>query len=132
MFNFGKNKEEPKNIEELLAQFKKLKNDLRVISEELADLKKQNRFAVQKVGIVRFNPFREVGGDQSFSLALLDENEDGAVITSHYTRKENRIYGKPIKAGQSEYPLSEEEREAIKIAKNPKEKIANNGKNGKK
>jgi hypothetical protein len=76
------------------------------------------------VGIVRFNPFSEVGGDQSFSIALLNENDDGVVITSLYTRQENRVYGKPIKNSQSEYSLSEEEKKAIEKAiekaKNPK------------
>jgi len=72
------------------------------------------------VGIIRFNPFSEVGGDQSFSLALLNESNDGVVITSLYTRQENRVYGKPIKNGQSEYTLSEEEKQAIEKAKNSK------------
>jgi hypothetical protein len=120
MFNFGQSKKEPENIEEVLAQLRKLQENFKEVSEELEALKKQNKFAIQKLGIVRFNPFREVGGDQSFSLALLDDNNTGAVLTSHYTRKENRIYGKPLKEGKSEYPLSEEEQEAIKIAKNIK------------
>jgi hypothetical protein len=120
MFNFGKSKKEPENIEEVLDQLRKLQENFKKISEELEAQKKQNKFAIQKLGIVRFNPFREVGGDQSFSLALLDDNNTGAVLTSHYTRKENRIYGKPLKEGKSEYPLSEEEQEAIKIAKNIK------------
>jgi hypothetical protein len=132
MFNFGKQKKEPESIEEILIQFKKLEADFGKISAELEALKKQSRFAIQKVGIVRFNPFREVGGDQSFSLALLNENEDGAVITSHYTRKENRIYGKPIKASTSEYPLSEEELEAIQIARTKKEESFLNQKKQKK
>lgn len=132
MFNFGKNKKEPQNIEEVLTEFRKLEADFKIISEKLDALKKQSHFAVQKVGIVRFNPFREVGGDQSFSLALLNDNEDGAIITSHYTRKENRIYGKPIRAGQSDYPLSEEELEAIEIARTKKEGVVLNQKKQKK
>lgn len=110
---FKKNKEEPANLKEVLAQFKDLEEKFEGVSQELEKLKKENKFNVQKIGIVRFNPFKEVGGDQSFSVALLDGNNDGIVITSLYSREGNRIYGKPIKDGKSEYLLSEEEKEAI-------------------
>jgi len=124
MFKFlNKNKKEPENLEEVLTQFKNLKEDFEKISQELENLKKENKFSVQRIGMVRFNPFKGVGSDQSFSVALLDANDSGIVITSLYTREENRIYGKPIKAGQSEYQLSEEEKKAIAQAKglgNPK------------
>lgn len=69
--------------------------------------------SVQHKGIVRFNPFKDVGGDQSFSLALLDEVGDGVVISSLYARDGVRIYGKPVTAGTSPYQLSEEEHTAI-------------------
>ena len=119
MFNIFKKKQaEPKNLKEVLAQFKELQKNFGEVFEELENLKKESRFFVQKVGIVRFNPFSEVGSDQSFSIALLDGQDSGAVITSLYTREGNRVYGKPIKKGQSEYLLSEEEKQAIKKAKN--------------
>jgi len=114
---FKKRKKEPENLKEILVQFKELKENFERISLELENLKKENKFNIQKVGLVRFNPFREVGGNQSFSIALLDGTDSGVVITSLYTRNENRIYGKPIKNGQSEYLLSEEEKKAIEIAK---------------
>ena len=118
MFNFfKKRKKEPENLEEVLSQFKKLENNFETLSQELENLKKESKFSVQKVGIVRFNPFSEVGGDQSFSIALLDGNNNGIVITSLYSREGNRVYGKPIKAGVSEYSLSEEEKQAIEKAK---------------
>lgn len=117
MFNFFRKKEkEPENLEEILKRFKDLKENFERISAELENLKKENKFNIQKIGIIRFNPFREVGGNQSFSIALLDGNDSGVVITSLYTREENRIYGKPINNGQSEYLLSEEEKKAIKVA----------------
>ncbi len=100
-----------------MSQFKDLEKNFGKISEELENLKKENKFSVQRVGVVRFNPFKEIGGDQSFSAALLDGNNDGIVITSLYTREGNRVYGKPIKAGLSEYLLSEEEKKAIEMAK---------------
>lgn len=123
MFNFfRKTKKEPENLKEILAQFQDLKKSFERISQELESLKKENKFNVQKIGIVRFNPFSEVGGDQSFSIALLDGNDDGVVITSLYSREGNRVYGKPIQNGKSQYPLSEEEKQAIEKAK-IKEKV---------
>jgi len=113
---FKKQKKEPKNLKEVLANFKDLENNFKNLSQEIENLKKEQKFSIQKVGIVRFNPFSEVGGNQSFSVALLDGNNDGFVITSLYTRSENRIYGKPVKNGTSEYSLSEEEKKAIKKA----------------
>ncbi len=117
MFNLFKQKKEPENLDEILSQFKDLEKNFGKISEELENLKKENKFSIQRVGVIRFNPFKEIGGDQSFSAALLDGNNDGIVITSLYTREGNRVYGKPIKAGFSEYLLSEEEKKAIEMAK---------------
>jgi len=114
---FKKRKKEPKNLKEVLAYLREIENRLDNISRELKNLKRDSKFHLQKVAMVRFNPFSEVGGDQSFSIALLDENNDGVVITSLYSREGNRIYGKPIKKGNSSYPLSNEEEEAIKRAK---------------
>jgi hypothetical protein len=65
----------------------------------------------------RFNPFKEVGGDQSFSVALLNGKNNGLVISSLYTREGTRIYAKAITNGLSEkHPLTEEEEEIIKLA----------------
>jgi len=125
MFNFFQKKKEPENLKELLSQFKDLKGDFEKISKELENLKEESKFSVQKVGIVRFNPFKDVGGNQSFSICLLDGNDDGMVVTSLYTKEGNRVYGKPIKAGISEYLLSEEEKEAIEYAKRKKSKFNN-------
>ncbi len=68
---------------------------------------------LQHVGIVRFNPYQDTGGDQSFSIALLDAFGDGVVISGLYARAGVRLYAKPIQAGQSTYPLSDEEKQAI-------------------
>jgi hypothetical protein len=117
MFKFFKKKREPENLVELLAQFRKLKENFEEISKKLEEVKEKHKWAIQKVGIVRFNPFKEMGGNQSFSIALLDDNDNGLIITSLYTKEGNRIYGKPIKQGQSEYLLSSEEKEAMEKAK---------------
>ena len=113
MLEFLKKKKEPKNLKQLLSQFKDLKEGFKKISNKMEELKKNNKFSIQEIGIVRFNPFKESGGDQSFSIALLDGNKNGVVITSLYGREGNRIFAKPIKKGKSEYLLTEEEKEAI-------------------
>ena len=120
-FNFfKKEKKEPKDLKEILKQFKFLQESFDNLSLEFENLKKEHQFSIQKVGMVRFNPFSEVGGNQSFSLALLDENDNGFVITSFYAREGSRIYGKPIKKGESQYALSQEEIKAIDLAKTNK------------
>ena len=124
MFKFLKKEEEPKNLKGILFQFKDLKENFKKISKELEDLKKDNKFFIQEIGIVRFNPFKETGGNQSFSIALLDGNKDGVVISSLYGREESRVFAKPIKNGESEYLLTEEEKKAIEKAK--ENRFANN------
>jgi len=119
MFDFFKKKKgKPENLEEILDYLTKLEKNFEELSKELENLKKENKFNIQKIGIIRFNPFFEVGGDQSFSIALLDGDDNGVVITSLYTREENRVYAKPIKQGKSEYLLSNEEKQVIEKAKN--------------
>jgi hypothetical protein len=119
MFNFfKKNKKKPENLEEIISQFEDLKKHFSQVLAQMENLKKDHQFTIQKIGLIRFNPFFEVGGNQSFSLALLDGNNNGVVLTSLYTREGNRIYGKPIKNGKSEYLLSQEEEAAIAKAIN--------------
>lgn len=90
------------------------------------DLEKMNSYAeesrgialkgIQNVGVVRFNPFKGVGGDQSFAIALLDSSGSGITISSLYGREGARIYAKPVKNKTSPYQFSDEEREAIEGA----------------
>ncbi len=115
--------EEPQNIEELLAEFKAVKKQCQKLAGEVKSLKEENRQNINKIGVIRFNPFEGFGGNQSFSLAMLDADNRGAVITSLFSRDGNRVYAKPIENGVSSYPLSKEEKEAISIAQgmiNPK------------
>lgn len=109
MFNLFKKDKEPKDLKKVLKQFEELKKEVEKISQS-------SKASIQKVGIVRYNPFSEVGGDQSFSIALLDGNNDGVVVTSLYSREGNRVYGKPVKSRISEYSLSNEEKKAIEKA----------------
>ncbi len=91
---------------------------LKEVKEILGRLEREAEGHYQKVGIVRFNPFSDSGGDQSFSLALLDGQDRGFVISSLHTRAETRIYLKPVANGKGEgFELSKEEEKAIRIAK---------------
>lgn len=96
----------------------KLEENYENLSQELKEFKEKSRKSLQKMGMVRFSPFNEVGGDQSFSVALLDDNDNGFVITSHFLRESTRVYAKPVERGISKYQLSEEELEAINKAIN--------------
>ncbi len=71
------------------------------------------RRALKCVGLVRFNSFADVGGAQSFALALLDEDGNGVVVSSLHGRSATRLYVKPVEAGRSSQVLSKEEQEAI-------------------
>ena len=74
------------------------------------------RRSFQRVGLVRYNPFEETGGNQSFALALLDAKGDGWVLSSLHARSGTRVYAKSIKAGRAEAGLSAEETDAIRQA----------------
>jgi hypothetical protein len=74
------------------------------------------RHSFQRIGLVRFNPFEDTGGNQSFALALLDANGDGLVLSSLHSRAGTRVYAKSVSGGRSEAALSEEEASAVRQA----------------
>ena len=80
---------------------------------KLRKLNKELSKTIRKVGIVRYNAFKDTGSDLSFALALLNDNNDGVVLNGIYSREMSNIYAKPIKAGKSKYTISEQEQEAI-------------------
>ena len=75
--------------------------------------------SIQKVGVVRFNPFADTGGDQSFAVALLDAAGNGVVLSSLHGRADTRIFAKQVQAGRSKHALSDEEQDAIRKALSP-------------
>jgi len=85
----------------------------------LETVEKRLKKSVQGIGIIRFNPFEDAGSNQSFCIAFLNEEGDGVVISSLYSREKVSVYAKPIKKGESEYSLSDEEKEAVKNALQP-------------
>lgn len=68
---------------------------------------------LQKVNVVRFDAFEDVGGEQSFAVALLDARGDGVVLSSIYTRQDVRMYAKSVTGGQASHKLSKEEQRAL-------------------
>jgi Protein of unknown function (DUF4446) len=90
--------------------------ELDEVAARTAILEVAQRRAFQRVGLVRYNPFEETGGNQSFALALLDANGDGWVLSSLHARSGTRMYAKAIKAGRAESGLSAEETAAIQQA----------------
>lgn len=94
-------------LDELLIFNKKAKEDLEII-------KKESSLYIQKVGLIRFNPFERMGGEKSFVISFLNYENSGIVINFIYTRDGLRVYSKKVKNGKGEeYNLSEEEKKAI-------------------
>lgn len=112
-----------KNQKTLLSQQQTLDKDLQKLHDHLL-------VSIQKVGLVRFNPFSDGGGNFSFCAALLDFHNNGFVITSMHGREQNRIYAKKITSGNADSAFTEEEQQAVEqaISKHSEQlqKISNN------
>jgi hypothetical protein len=110
-----------KDLEQVLVDqnraITKINQETKQLDDSLTQLYKDNRKNIQKIGFVRFNPFEDAGGNISFALALLDQQDDGVIISSLHGREGTRMYAKSVKAGLSESKLTQEEVEAIKKAK---------------
>lgn len=107
-------------IQNVLRQHNGLQTDLRDLGERVNVAEGKLRSSKRYVGLVRYNAFEDVGGDQSFSLAVFDEEGNGAVVTSQVGRSDCRVFGKQIVAGRSEVSLTVEEERAIDFAGNVK------------
>jgi hypothetical protein len=105
-------------LTEILTQVELNQKEIKSLSDTLKEVEKEMLTHIQKIGFIRFNPFSQTGGDQSFCLSLLDDKDSGFVLSSLHSRDTTRFYAKTIKNGQPEdSKLSEEEKKAIKIAK---------------
>lgn len=100
----------------LLASEQQNSEAIKTLKDEVKRLDTEAYEPIQKVGLVRFNPFNETGGDQSFCLCLLNRDGDGFLLTTLHTRDRTRVYTKPVKNGESRYELSKEEQKALKEA----------------
>lgn len=94
----------------------RLEAAVRKLAAEDRHLGRRMEGAVQRVGLVRYDAFEDMGGRLSFSCALLDQHGDGVVVTSINGREDNRVYAKPVRMGRSPHNLSAEEEEAIRQA----------------
>lgn len=83
------------------------------------ELENLSQRTIQKVAVIRYNPFSDTGGDQSFAIALLDSLGNGVVLSSLHSRTDTRVFAKPVQSGRSRYQLSDEEQDAIKKALAP-------------
>ncbi|HDS11295.1 MAG TPA: DUF4446 family protein [Candidatus Wirthbacteria bacterium] len=103
-------------LNELANKFEQLSFNI----NQLGGLQQQNReltrHCIQKTALLRFNPFEDMGGDQSFAVALMDDFDNGLILSSLHARDGTRIYAKSIRAGRSEHPLANEEKIVLKQA----------------
>lgn len=97
-------------------QLRDLRSDLMVVHDNTQLLRRMAQDAVSHLGLVRYDAFDDLSGAMSFSLALLDERGDGAVVTAIAGRSEGRMYAKAIVGGRCELALSDEERTAVERA----------------
>ncbi len=117
--------EKAKNLERIVLDNQKawgsINSDIDDLYKITTNIHELAHLGLHKIGMIRFNPFRDIGGDQSFSIALLDGENDGLVISSIYSRDGVRVYTKAIQNGLSEkHPLTEEEKKAIEVASSAK------------
>ena len=101
-------------LDELLMIDKKTSQELEMVKKELRQEIKISTLHIQKVGLVRFNPFEKTGGEKSFVITFLNYENSGIVINFIHTRDGLRVYSKKVKKGTGEeFELSEEEKRAI-------------------
>jgi len=106
-------------LEAHLTRVHRVVRDLDEVEARTALLERDLKRTFARVGLVRYNPFEDTGGNQSFALALLDAHGDGFVMSSLHTRNQTRVYAKGVKAGRSDAAVSDEEAEALRIALTP-------------
>lgn len=109
-----------KVLEKILFKEEKNSEEIKGLIKRADYLEEDGKLHVQKVGLVRFNPFKELGGDHSFSLAILNNEDTGIIITSLHTRDRTRVYMKDIKKGKSNFELSADEKKALLAAQKTK------------
>jgi len=104
-------------LENIIKDINIAKKDISYLKDYCDTIQKDGVFHIQKVGLLRFNPFKDTGGDQSFILALVDGTDTGVIISGLYSRSGTRWYAKRVIKGKAvEHELSSEEKEALKMA----------------
>lgn len=95
---------------------RELNGELYRSNEKISNIQEQLNEAIQKTGFKRYNAFSDMGSNMSFSVAMLDEKNNGVILSSLYGRDGCSMYGKSVEIGKSPYPLSEEELEVLNEA----------------
>lgn len=104
-----------KKFEELIKSVVDFGNELEDVNSRITILEQNGLKNVQEIHLVRYNPYDDTGGDQSFSVSLLDKQGNGIVLTSLHARSGTRVFAKSVRSGKAEtYELSKEEQEVIK------------------
>lgn len=85
--------------------------------KEIISINTKLKKSIRGLETIRFNPFPDQGSNQSFAIGMLNEENNGLVISSLYSRERMSIFAKPIKNGKSEYELTSEEKDALEKAK---------------
>lgn len=110
------------NIEEMLKNYidkvEYVNNKNEEIIKYCNKLDNNISLCIKKIGMVRYNAFKDTGSDLSFALALLNDNNDGIILNGIYSREMSNIYAKQVNEGKTNNKLSEEERRALEIAIN--------------
>lgn len=101
---------------DLLRRIARTEAKLEELDPRLNTLEGIAAISVQKVGFLRFNPFSDTGGENSFVLVLLDRDNNGVIVSSLYLRESTRLYAKEIKKGDARSPLSVEEKQVLEAA----------------
>lgn len=112
-FTQGDNTNWDELLTKTLTEVRAAKIDMQTLEANQEAMREQMKNCVQKVKLMRYNAFADTGSDLSYSLALLDENNNGVVLSSIYGREDNRTYAKPIENGKSTYNLSDEEKQVL-------------------
>jgi len=104
----------------LLSCLNKIEGEEMVNKEQnkrIKDIYNRLMYCTQKTGFLRYNAFNNVGSDQSYSIAFLDQTDTGVILSGIYGREHSTTYSKSVEKGQSKYPLSDEEEKALALAK---------------
>lgn len=113
------NREDLKGIlENLFNKQDQVEQNFQKVMATIGNFERKSSGNIQKVGIVKFNPYSEAGGNHSFALCLLDGADNGLIILSLHSREGTRLYLKEVIDGKAEYELSKEEQQALAKAKN--------------
>ncbi|MCX6757567.1 MAG: DUF4446 family protein [Candidatus Nomurabacteria bacterium] len=104
-------------IESLTQDIKELKKAKEYAENEIVGINKKLKQSIRGVETIRYNPFPDQGSNQSFAIGMLNEEGNGVVISSLYSRERMSVFAKPVKNGVSEFELTNEEKEVLKKAK---------------